>query len=314
MRRRRTYTVACLSGDGIGPELMAQACNALAEVSRMHGFRVEDVHVPIGSEAVARHGQPVPASTRAAYLGADALLVATAGEPVLAEVQQELDLRAAITRVRLGAKTDLRVIYPLADDLTEWTIEKAFQIARTSKGRLASVDEDLAFAELVEDAADRHAGVAVQHYSVPAGLPALAFAPDQFDVVVTGTLFGETLTEIVAAVEREPRVLARGRLAENGPSVFSSGDSKMHDIAGLGVADPSSMLLAVATMLGEGLGEVGAAETLAAAVTDVCGQGRRPLDRLLHGVAASSRQFTQAVLSELVTTHSNAEFLRESRA
>jgi 3-isopropylmalate dehydrogenase len=311
--RRRKYTVACLSGDGIGPELMAEACSALAEVSRIHGFRIEDVHAPIGSEAVVRSGQALPASTRAAYLGADALLVATA-EPALAEVEQELDLRAALTRVRLGAETDLRIVHPLGPDLTEWTVEKAFQIARRTRGRLTAIDEDLRFAELVDDAADRHAGVAVEHYSVAAGLPALAFAPEQFDLVVTGALFGETLTEIVASIDREPRVLARGRLAGNGPSVFSSGDSKMQDIAGLGVADPSSMLLAVATMLAEGLGELAAAETLAAAVTDVCGAGRRTLDRLLHGVAASSHQFTQAVLSELVTTHSNAEFLRESRA
>ena len=310
--RRRKYTVACLSGDGIGPELMAEACNALAEVSRIHGFLIDDVHAPIGSEAVARSGQALPPSTRAAYLGADALLVATA-EPALAEVEEELDLRAALTRVRLG-NCDLRLLHPLAPDLTDWTVEKAFQIARRTRGRLTAIDEDLRFGELVDEAADRHAGVTVEHYSVAAGLPALAFAPEQFDVVVTGVLFGETLTEIVAAVDRQPRVLARGRLAGNGPSVFSSADSKMQDIAGLGVADPSSMLLAVATMLAEGLGELAAAETLAAAVTDVCGAGRRTLDRLLHGVAASSRQFTQAVLSELVTTHSNAEFLRESRA
>src|SRR5204863_2334651 len=44
MRRRATYTVACLAGDGVGPELMAEACRTLAEVSRLHGFRVEDVH------------------------------------------------------------------------------------------------------------------------------------------------------------------------------------------------------------------------------------------------------------------------------
>jgi 3-isopropylmalate dehydrogenase len=313
MRGGKTYTVACLSGDGIGPELMAEACNALAEVSRIHGFRVEDVHAPIGSEAVARSGQALPASTRAVYLGADALLVATA-EPALAEVEQELDLRAALTRVRLGPDTDLRLVHPLAADLTEWTIERAFQIARRTRGRLTAIDEDVSFAELVDEAADGHAGVTVEHYSVAAGLPALAFAPEQFDVVVTGALFGETLTEIVASVDREPRVLARARLAGNGPSVFSSGDSKMQDIAGLGVADPSSMLFSVATMLAEGLGELAAAETLAAAVTDVCGSGRRTLDRLLHGVAATTRQFTQAVLSELVTTHSNAEFLRESRA
>ena len=69
-----------------------------------------------------------------------------------------------------------------------------------------------------------------------------------------------------------------------------------------------------ATMLAEGLGEHAAADTLAAAVTDVCGTGKRPLDRLLHGVAATTRQFTDSVLAGLPATHSSAEFFRESRA
>ena len=308
MRRRKTYTVACLSGDGVGPELMAEACRALAEVSRLHGFRVEDVHVPFGSEAVSRWGHPLPPSTRSAYLGADAVLVAVEGEPVLADVESELDLRAAVTRVRFGSRGDVRLIHPLSADLAEWTIEKAFEIARSSRARLASVDEDGRWRDLVTQAAERHDGVFVEHFSVAAGLPALAFEPDQFDVVVTGPLFGEALCEIAASLDREPRVVAWGRLAGNGPGVFTASHGKSHEEAGQGVANPSSMLLAVATMLGEGLGEHAAAETLAAAVTSAFGGGVRTLDRLLRGVAATTRQFTDAVLSELPDTHANAEF------
>ena len=309
MRRRKTYTVACLSGDGVGPELMAEACRALAEVSRLHGFRVDDVHVPFGSEAVSRGGNPLPASTRSAYLGADAVLVAVDGEPVLAEVESELDLRAAVTRVRFGARGDVRLVYPLSPDLSEWAVEKAFEIACSSRARLASVNEDGGWRELVTDAADRHDGVFVEHFSVAAGLPALAFEPDQFDVVVTGPLFGEALSEIAASLDREPRVVAWGRLAGNGPGVFTPGHGTANEEAGQGVANPSAMLLAVATMLGEGLGEHAAAETLARAVTHACGgNSPRTLDRLLHGVAASTRQFTDAVLSELPAAHANAEF------
>ena len=53
---RRSYKVACLAGDGHGPELMAQATRALRKVARMHGFAIEDVHVPFGSEALTRFG------------------------------------------------------------------------------------------------------------------------------------------------------------------------------------------------------------------------------------------------------------------
>ena len=52
----KSYTVACLSGDGIGPELMAEASRAVAEAGRLHGFRVNEVHAPFAGEAVSRCG------------------------------------------------------------------------------------------------------------------------------------------------------------------------------------------------------------------------------------------------------------------
>jgi len=314
MRRRASYTVACLAGDGVGPELMAEACRALDAVSRLHGFRVDDVHVPFGSEALSRWGQPLPPATRAAYLQADAVLVAVEDDPVLEQIEAELDLRAAVTRVRFGQDGDVRVLHPLSADSADWTVERAFGIARSSRASLASVDEDGRWRELVEAAAERHAGVEVEHLTVAAGLPALAFEPEQFDVLVTGSLFGETLGEIATSIDRDPLVVARGRLAANGPGVFSPAREKGHELAGHGVADPSSMLLAVATLLGEGLGEHAAAATLAIAVTDVSNNGLRPLRRLVRGTAATTRQFTDAVLAGLPATHSSAEFFRESRA
>ena len=50
----KSYSVACLSGDGIGPELMAEASRAVAEAGRLHGFRVDEVHAPFAGEAVSR--------------------------------------------------------------------------------------------------------------------------------------------------------------------------------------------------------------------------------------------------------------------
>ena len=75
----RRHTVACLAGDGLGPELMAEATRTLRKVARMHGFAIEEVHVPFGSEALTRSGHPLPPATRSAVLAADAVLVATGG-------------------------------------------------------------------------------------------------------------------------------------------------------------------------------------------------------------------------------------------
>ena len=52
----RTWTVACLAGDGVGPELMGEACRVLAEVARHHALRIDDVHLPFGGEAMSHFG------------------------------------------------------------------------------------------------------------------------------------------------------------------------------------------------------------------------------------------------------------------
>ena len=70
-------TVACLAGDGVGPELMAAATRALDRVSHLHSLELDDVHLPFGGEAVTRSGHPLPASTRDGYRDVDAILVAS---------------------------------------------------------------------------------------------------------------------------------------------------------------------------------------------------------------------------------------------
>ena len=92
------------------------------------------------------------------------------------------------------------------------------------------------------------------------------------------------------------------------PGIFGPSHGTAVDIAGQGVADPSSMLLAAALMLGEGLGERGAEATLSSAVSYVRGNGTRRA----VGTVSMSTELTDAVLAQLPHSHSNAEFLREA--
>ena len=107
----KSYTVACLSGDGIGPELMAEASRAIAEAGRLHGFRVDEVHAPFAGEAVSRYGHPLPSPTRAACRESHAVLVALTREPALEGVKAELDLTWRVQRVRLP-DGDLAIVSP----------------------------------------------------------------------------------------------------------------------------------------------------------------------------------------------------------
>ena len=125
--------------------------------------------------------------------------------------------------------------------------------------------------------------------------------------------FAEPLAGVTAN-GRRPRVVATGRLARSGPGVFAPTHGAAEEIAGQGVANPASMLLAAALMLGEGLGERRAAETLTGALLDASGYGAVTPDVVETGVGATTRQFADVVLAQLPFAWTNAEFYREAVA
>ncbi len=309
----RTYTVACLSGHGIGPEVMAEASRALAQVSRLHGFRVRETHAPFGGEAVAQSGHALPQPTRQATLEAEAILVAAAHAPALIGVESELDLHARIDRVVFPPRGELTVLSPLHETAVEWTLERAFDVARASRARVTSVGGDTRWAWLFRAESKRHEGVMTEELEVGSAVRGLAFEPERFDVVVTPTALAEPLLG-VAAQGRQPRVAASGRLAREGPGVFAPAHGAVEEIAGQGVANPASILLAAALMLGEGFGERRAAETLGGAVLEACCNGTRTPDMVSAGIGATTREFGDVVISELPFAMTNAEFYREAIA
>src|SRR5262249_33394921 len=130
MKRKSHYTVACLSGDGIGPELMAEASRALAEAGRLHGFSVDEVHAPFAGEAVSRYRHRLPAETREACRQSDAVLVALTKEPALEGVKAELEFTWRVQRVRLE-NGDIAVVSPLDDQLEPFVVRRAFDLARS---------------------------------------------------------------------------------------------------------------------------------------------------------------------------------------
>jgi 3-isopropylmalate dehydrogenase len=305
--RKKRYTVACLAGDGIGPELMAEATRALAEVSHLHGFVVEDVHVPFGGDAVRRCGHPLPPATRAACREADAVLVATTKEPALEGVKAELDLTWRITRVRWLPNGDLSVVSPLVEGAELLAIERAFVLACARRGRLVSVGSQPRWAAAFAGAALGRDGVQIDRLDVDDAVSVVLRAPERFDVVVTERAYAEALSSTAAHVHAGARMVASGRLSPSGPGVFGPTHGSAAEIAGQGVANPSAMLLAAALMLAEGLGERTAAATLEAAVTGTLSAVRTP-DLVATGAGATTREFMEALIAALPTARPDTEF------
>lgn len=287
--------VAFLAGGGTAPELMAEAVLALDAVARLHGLSFEEVHAPFGGVAVARAGQSFPASTRAAVLAADAVLVAGAEEPALAEVMSELDLRARVTRVRFGHEDDVVFVAPLDESADEWTLEAAFRIAESRTMRLAVVG-DTPWNETADLVAEAHEHVHVEHLSPRVAIPLAAFNASRFDVVAVAPAWAEPIVEIAAA-PAEARVAAHALLAEHGPSLFVPSPDGGFALGGTGSVNPSSMLLAAALVLEHGLGSPAAAATLARSVSAALVDGPQTPDLLRRGVGATTREFTSSVMA-----------------
>jgi 3-isopropylmalate dehydrogenase len=304
--RKKRYTVACLSGDGIGPEVMAEASKALARVSQLHGFEIQEHHVAFGGDAVRRFGHPLPASTRAACREADAVLVATTTEPALEGVKAELDLTWRITRVRVNG-TRLSVVSPLVEGAEELAIERAFALACNRRARLTSVGASQAWRHAVAREAERWQGVAVDHRDFEAVVPILFREPGVFDVLVSEQVFAEALSATAAFAHGDSRMVASGRVSAAGGGIFGPTHGSALEIAGLGVANPSGMLLAAGLML-EGLGEVNAARTLENAIVETLGGDVRTPDLVKSGAGATTREFMDVLLAALPGARTDTEF------
>lgn len=296
----KRYTIACIAGHGVGPELVAATGPAVQAASRLHGFEVEQEFVPFGMDAFMRFGHPYPNASRRTVLAADAILVAPGADEPLDALEAELDLRASLTRVRYDGRFGLSVVAPLHDETWGWTLHRAFEIARASRAHVTFVGVPPLFEPEAAAAEAAHPGFQIDRMPVSEAMSALVMAPSRFDVVVASRDLAASIAAVAACTGRS-RIAAWGRLAESGPSIFGTSHDDGHEHAGHGVADPDPLLLAAALALGDGLGERSAADTLARAV----GRARTEPRHL------STRGATDAVLAEL-PAGLRYEFVREA--
>jgi 3-isopropylmalate dehydrogenase len=106
------FTLAVLPGDGIGPEVTAEAVRVLQAAADLCGFRLDLAQYPVGAAGVAESGSSLPARTRAGVRDADAVLLGAVGHPDLAAAQGERRPEAGLLALRklLGAYANLRPV------------------------------------------------------------------------------------------------------------------------------------------------------------------------------------------------------------
>ncbi len=208
-----------------------------------------------------------------------------------------------------------RSLSPLRRRTLEWTLARAFDVARASRARVASVggdDEwDAAFAARGGDGttASQRRGAPVK-----AAVHDLAFEPERFDVVVTPEPYAEALARLRSRTARTPRVAASSRLAGTGPGVFAPAHGAAEDIAGQGVAEPRVDAARRCAHAGRGPRRAacgGDADQRGAR----CERQQRPHARPRSvGVGATTREFADVVISHLPHAMTTPEFFTEAVA
>ena len=182
----------------------------------------------------------------------------------------------------------------------------AFSLARKRSKRVCSVDKSnvlevtVLWREVMEEVAQEYPDVELSHIYVDNAAMQLVMAPKQFDVVVTGNMFGDILSDAAAMLTGSIGMLPSASLDQDGRGMYEPCHGTAPDIAGQGKANPLATILSVAMMLRYTLACPEAAEAIEDAVSAVLDQGLRTADIFVDGQRlVSTSEMGEAVVAAL---------------
>jgi len=340
----KTYKIAVLPGDGIGPEIVEQGIKVLKSVSEKFDVNFEFTEGLIGGAAIDTEGVPLPDSTLelakssdAVYLGAigdwkyDTLDPAIRPERGLLKIRKELNLfanlRPAVVYEELVSSStlkeevikgvDIMIVRELTSGIyfgepkgveerdgekvgfnnmiykeseVERIVRLAFDIAMKRRKKLCSVDKanvlDVSrlWREVVERIAQEYPEVEVNHMYVDNAAMQLVRNPKQFDVVVTGNMFGDILSDEASMLTGSLGMLASASLSEKGSTaMFEPSHGSAPKYKGQDKVNPIATIMSAAMMLKYSFNMDKEADAIDQAVQQVLKDGYRTYDIMSEG-------------------------------
>ena len=181
----------------------------------------------------------------------------------------------------------------------------AFELAQLRNKRLCSVEKanvlevSQLWREVVSETAADFSDVELSHMYVDNAAMQLVRAPKQFDVLVTGNLFGDILSDIAAQLTGSIGMLPSASLNAKGQGLYEPAHGSAPDIAGQGKANPLATILSLAMLLRYSLKQSALADAVDAAAGQVLSQGLRTADLAAGGAAVSTSEMGDAVAAAL---------------
>ncbi|MBX3586613.1 MAG: 3-isopropylmalate dehydrogenase [Ramlibacter sp.] len=182
----------------------------------------------------------------------------------------------------------------------------AFQAAQKRSKRVTSVDkanvlETFQFwKDVVTEVGQQYPDVALDHMYVDNAAMQLVKAPKKFDVVVTGNMFGDILSDEAAMLTGSIGMLPSASLNASNQGLYEPSHGSAPDIAGQGIANPLATILSAAMMLRFSLNQPQAADRIESAVKDVLASGLRTADIWSEGTTkVGTRDMGDAVVATI---------------
>ncbi len=354
--------VAILPGDGIGPEVTAEAVRVIEKLNSDFAANLICQSAPVGGTAYDLHGHPLPPETLALAKSADAILLGAVGgtkweniqrehrpERALLSLRSELELfanlRPAILFPELASAStlkpeivsglDIMIVRELTGGIyfgqpramttdengvrigyntmvyREPEIRRiahsAFTVARQRDKRVCSVDKanvmevSELWREIVTDVATEYPDVELSHMYIDNACMQLVRAPKQFDVIVTGNLFGDILSDAASMLTGSIGMLPSASLDANNKGMYEPVHGSAPDIAGQNIANPLATISSVAMMLRSTFGNGELADKVELAVRKVLADGLRTSDIAGEGdKSISTSEMGDAVVAAIV--------------
>jgi 3-isopropylmalate dehydrogenase len=348
--------ICVLPGDGIGPEITAEAVRVLNAL----GLRFEMEDALLGGCAVDATGSPYPEATQKMARAADAVLLGAVGGPKwdalpreqrpergLLGIRKDLNLfanlrpailypelaNASTLKPEVVAGLDILIIRELTGDIyfgqprgvreengervgfntmvySESEIRRighvAFQAAQKRNRKLCSVDKmnvlecTQLWRDVMIEVAHDYPDVELSHMLVDNAAMQLVKAPKQFDVMVTGNMFGDILSDEASMLTGSIGMLPSASLDEKNKGLYEPSHGSAPDIAGKGIANPLATILSAAMMLRYTFGLEEQAQRVEMAVKKVLAQGYRTGDIYERGTnKVGTKEMGDAVLAAL---------------
>ena len=335
--------IAILAGDGIGPEIVAQAVRVL-EALKSDGLKFELEMGILGGCAVDATGEPFPEVTRKLVIDADAVMLGAVGGPKYDTLPRQLrpekgllgirkalnlfaNLRPAVLYPELAnastlkaevvAGLDILIVRELTGDIyfgeprgievrdgqrvgfntmiySETEIRRiahvAFQAAGKRHRRLCSVDKmnvlecTQLWRDVVTETAKEYPDVELSHMLVDNAAMQLIRNPRQFDVMVTGNMFGDILSDEASMLTGSIGMLPSASLDDRNKGLYEPIHGSAPDLAGKDLANPLATILSVAMMLRYTFDHETEAARIEDAVKKVLAQGYRTQDIYERGM------------------------------